>query len=355
MSINHSGISRRSFLGFAGIGALSLLAPIALAGCGAAASQGSGQPGAATTGQASLSVFRYGYTAASSDKDSGLTGLAISKGYFDEEFSKLGIQFTATPFVKAGPAINSALASGDLEVGGIGDTPAISAKAGGADTVAIAVTPSGYPVHIVVPTGSSYQGLEDLKGKKVAVANGTFLQIVFEKILADNNLTANDFQVVNMAEVDAATAVAAGSIDAAPVIAPKAGQLVGDGTGRSIYSTRGHDTESSTSVYVARSAIAKGSPDALVAFFRAIKRAEQDVSKEGTGLLRQTYIDGGLSDEVVDFAFPDDSYYVTTFKTDEKNLEILQDNAKFMKDKGLVKADVDVSSWFDGSFYDKAD
>ena len=59
----------------------------------------------------------------------GSEGIARDNGYFEEEFEKIGVKVNLIPMSGAGPAINEALASGSLDIGILGDVPAVNGKA----------------------------------------------------------------------------------------------------------------------------------------------------------------------------------------------------------------------------------
>lgn len=340
-------ISRRTF-----VSGLTCLAIIAVSGCSQQSKSASGSSSRVAT-QGAIEV-RYGYTATNSNKPNDLTGIAIERGYLKEELAKENATFKAVPFVKAGPAINSALASGSLDIGGLGDVPAISAKANGADTVLTSVVFNINRTDVVVPKGSSIKSIADLKGKRVAVQTGSYMQRIILQILKANGLSASDVQFVNMSEVDAANAIASNAIDAAPITSFKAAKLKLEGNGDSIYSTVGKDDQAALAAQVVRGGFAKDHPELIRAFYRGIIRAEKDV-KDDIAPLRQAIIDGGLAPEVVDYALPDKSYYITSYKTTDANLKLFQEASDFLVENEIVNARVDVSNWFDGSFYEEAE
>lgn len=340
-------ISRRTLLYLP-----SVLAFGGLAGCSKAATQAA--PSSAAKGSSTVFEYRVGYPATNSSKMGDLVGLADTKGYLKEEFDKVNAAFKPVPFVKAGPAINSALASNSLEASNeLGDVPALSAKAGGADTVLIGVSPAKARTDIVVPASSPVQSLADLRGKRIAVATGTYLQVVALKIIQDNGFSDGDFQFVNMAEVDSASAVAAGAVDAAVVTSFKGSKLKLDGHGRVIYTTLGNNEEAALAAQIVRADVAKEHPEVIVAFYKAVIRAQRDVEKD-IAPLREQLVNTGLGADVVDDALPKASDYITTNQTSSADLQLFQKTADFLFERGLLKSKVDVDSWFDGSYYEKA-
>lgn len=298
-------------------------------------------------------VFRYGYTATNSDVLPGLNGIALEQGYFKEELSKENAEFKAIPFVKAGPAINAALASGGLEAAGLGDVPAIVAKSQGSDTMAIDIQPSDYSTHLIISKKSGLKKVEDLKGKKVAVQSGSYMQRILYQILEKHGLSAEDVKLVNMSEVDAANAVEAGSVDATAVTEMKGIKLEQGKNVELLYDTEGVTELERTSVTLVRSKFAKEHPKVVVAYLRALIRA-QEYAKKHPEDLRKLYIKSGIEEKIVDLTYPKLTDYNSIVGTTGETKKVFEGVITFLKENGLIKKDVDLNQWYDGNFYEKA-
>src|SRR6266540_5288509 len=102
--------------------------------------------------------------------------VAKQKKWLEEELAKVGAQ----PSIKwasfaAGPPINESFASGQQDIGFLGDTPAIIGKAAGINTRIVGLTSTGpKSLAVIVPAISGIKSPKDLKGKKVAVVKGSF-------------------------------------------------------------------------------------------------------------------------------------------------------------------------------------
>lgn len=297
--------------------------------------------------------FRYGYTATNSDVLSGLNGIATQEGYFTEEFSKVNAEFKAIPFVKAGPAINSALAGGELEAGGLGDVPSIVAKAQGTNTTLIDVQPSDYSTHLIVSKNSNITEVSELKGKKVAVQTGSYMQRILYQILEKNGLSPSDVEVVNMSEVDAASAIAAESIDATAVTELKGVKLELAGSANLIYDTAGNAELIQQTAQVVRADFAKEHPEVITAYFKALIRA-QEYAKAHPEDLRNLYIKSGIEENIVDTAYPSLKDYSSLTGASDTSLETMETVVSFMKSNNLITNDVSIKDWYDGSFYNDA-
>lgn len=90
-----------------------------------------------------------------------------------------------------------AMASGNIDIGNVGNLPPIFAQAGGNQIVYVAATASNAGAQaVVVPKDSPIKTLADLKGKRLAIQKGTALQYLALKALESAKLTLNDIKPV---------------------------------------------------------------------------------------------------------------------------------------------------------------
>src|SRR5690242_11579757 len=75
----------------------------------------------------------------------------------------------------SGPPMLQAMASGSVDVGGVGDAPPVFAASGGEaiEIVGARKTNAGDQDSVVVPKGSPITSIQQLKGKKIAYASGS--------------------------------------------------------------------------------------------------------------------------------------------------------------------------------------
>ena len=164
--------------------------------------------------------------------------LAQTKGTIDGEFKKQGIRVEWSFFKGAGPAVNEAIANGQLDFAFQGDLPAIIAKANGLKTKLILATDKTTPTYLAVPSNSTASSIEDLKGKKVAIFKGTNLQLAAIKVYEELGLTEKDFKTINMDKSTTETALTTRDIDAG-WFGPEVFPLVDKGIARILYTTKG--------------------------------------------------------------------------------------------------------------------
>lgn len=210
------------------------LAPLLLAACAALllAACGDGKPASGgTPTQASSGDGKAADKTETKPKAvvnigvQGKTGIfpyAREKGYFEKAFAEVGAEVKWHEFA-SGPPHFEALAAGRLDFGGTGGTPVISGQTGGVDFKAIAVTSDGKTGNfIVVPKGSPIKKLNDLKGKKIAVAKGSSAYNFLYMALDKAGLKGDDIKEIQLQPDEARPALDSGAIDAWSIWEPYA-------------------------------------------------------------------------------------------------------------------------------------
>jgi sulfonate transport system substrate-binding protein len=178
-----------------------LLATVLLAtGCG------SGDPANAKTGSSGTSgvVLRVG------DQKAGAQPLLQAAGLLDNLPYK--IQWSS---FTAGPPLLEAVNAHAIDVGSVGDAPPIFAAAADSDITIVSAsqqTPRG--AAILVPKDSNLKTLADLKGKKVAVTQGSSANWHLLSALSSVGLTFDDITPVYLQPADALSGFSTGRLDA---------------------------------------------------------------------------------------------------------------------------------------------
>jgi len=127
----------------------------------------------------------------------------------------------------SGPPMLQAMASGSVDVGGVGDAPPVFAASGGeAIEIVGARQTSGDQDAVVVPKGSPITSIGQLKGKKVAYASGSSANYNLLTVLDKASLTTKDITLVNLQPADALAAFTSGSVEAWDVWPPYVQQVV---------------------------------------------------------------------------------------------------------------------------------
>ena len=124
--------------------------------------------------------------------------VAKQNHWLEDELKKDGITVKWSSFV-AGPPENESFAAGQQDVGVMGDTPAIIARAAGQNTRVVGISAVGpKALAVVVPKGSSIKSPAELRGKRVAVTKGSYAHHLLYVILKNAGLKFSDIKLIHL-------------------------------------------------------------------------------------------------------------------------------------------------------------
>ncbi|AYN38222.1 aliphatic sulfonate ABC transporter substrate-binding protein [Streptomyces dangxiongensis] len=170
---------------------------------------------------------KYTFTIGDNGGD-GSQALAKITGAFDDAPYK--VKFARFTY---GPPLVQAAASGDIDLGSVGDVPPITgaAKEYGFKIVAVnrSLTPSQSNENIIVPKGSKLKTLAGLKGKKIAVPQGSSAHGLALNALKSVGLSPKDVHLVFLDPAAGATAFNTGKVDAWSIWNPQSAIAVKNG------------------------------------------------------------------------------------------------------------------------------
>lgn len=283
----------------------------------------------------------------------GSEGIARDKGYFDEEFEKIGLKVNLVPMTGAGPAINEALASGSLDIGILGDVPAVNGKANGIDTTVIAFNGLNDTVVLLANPESNISEIKDLKGKKIATQKGAFMHRLLQYILESEELSIDDIEFINMPAQDALAALESGSVDVA--VTPPSDvtyKLAQENGYDEILFSRDYDGWASGGMTEIRTDLLKSNPEVAIAFLKAIIRANEFIENNPNALDEQ-WVNAGYLKESYEYSYPNKDNY-STIEATTGVVENAKNTLKFLQENDLTDGDFDIDKWYDLSYYEKA-
>lgn len=142
-------------------------------------------------------------------------------------FSSMQAEFVPYP---EGRDTGIKLANGEFDIGGTGSTPPILAAASGM-TVTYAAASSPRPANgaILIDKTSGMAAMSDLKGKSVALVDGSFLTYFLAKRLEEADLTLNDITRIDILPTPSREALRNGEVAAWVAMAPHLEQSLGSG------------------------------------------------------------------------------------------------------------------------------
>jgi sulfonate transport system substrate-binding protein len=211
------------------VGTFIAIAGLTAAGCSSSSSSSSS---ASTASSASPSA------SASSSSSVSLSSVTLNigdqKGTGAEAVLKAAGLLNTLPFkvnwsdFTSGPPMLEAMASGSVDIGGVGDAPPVFAASGGEaiEIVGARETDTGDQDAVVVPKGSSITSIQQLKGKKIAYGSGSSANYNLLTVLDKAGLTTKDVTLVNLQPANALAAFTSGSVDAWDIWPPYVQQVV---------------------------------------------------------------------------------------------------------------------------------
>ncbi|MGN0600705.1 MAG: ABC transporter substrate-binding protein [Oscillospiraceae bacterium] len=275
--------------------------------------------------------------------------LAVKDGYFEEELAKVGYYPEYIYFSGAGPEINEAFAGGNIDAAIVGDFPTFTAKSNGIDNTIIAATNQKVN-YAILTTVEDAESIHDLKDYTAVVFGGSVSDYFWQSYLEAEGIGANEIAHVN--STDATTLLTSGDAQIYPVTAYCAYFFESIGLGHVI------DTKDvnifTTFVFEINTNLIKTDPDIGVAVNKALIRASNAAQ---TDPQKQFDASAGANFDAAAW----EKYYsadptlsnLSPEITDEL-IEFYKKESQWMLDNGIIITPVDVDTFVDTSFYEKA-
>jgi len=333
---------------------IMILLTVALATSGCAAKSKTTTASTASNSSTTnvATVVKFGFVDSGKSFPTGLLGVAQEKGYISEELKKIGATLELVPFVGAGPAINEALASNSIDIGSLGDVPAVLGKSAGIDTTIIASGGIVSDAALVVPSDSKITSIVELKGKKVATMKGSYMHRTLIEMLKANGLSVNDIQFINMTAPDAEAAIISKAVDATVNPAANAQRLVLKKAGKIILDCSKNPEWKGASAIEGRTSFVKDNPKIITAIINGLNKAKkfEDANPDEA---KTIWAKSGTTKQINDLVFPDNKFGDDLIIGTEF-LERFTSVNKFLLDNKLTKTSVDINKWSDNSYYEKS-
>ena len=266
----------------------------------------------------------------------------------EEEFKAEGIKIEWTLF-PGGPAINEVFASNGIDISDYGDLPTIIGKSVGLKTVVLAAGYRGNLTYIAVPSNSPAKSIEDLKGKTVGIAKGTYMHLSFVRKLESLGLKEQDVKLVNVRAAEGQNAVVTGDLDAF-VGSSSLLKLRDKGSVKILYTSKNEPEDwKGTNALIVQEDFLKKYPNITKRFLKRFLLAAQWRSDEshraesqkldarsGTDLALIVENQAGLSLK---------NLYNPRF--DDAFVSHYKNAVQLAKQQGLIQKEIDVDQWLD--------
>ncbi len=241
------------------------------------------------------------------------------------------------PFTRY-PDVQRAIAANSVDIGPIAPNGLPTAVAQG-DRNVIAVMDLAYGGDaMIIRKGVEVHKFQDLKGKRIGLAEGGIAWMMFVMLLDKNSMTYNDIQAVNFsAPTDLVNAIKRGDVDAVDVWEPFLTQTIVEGYGSSTPVVNYNQTPlaSMNSILGANKTFATEHADALVAALRLVLKSEQQLEKDHQVWIKIVRSYSNLDDSTIDRALAGIHYGGAQLS--KAKLDAI---ATFIAKAGIVKTDV---------------
>jgi sulfonate transport system substrate-binding protein len=282
--------------------AAALLAAAVVAACSsggsgsdATASAGSGgttQAGETGVGNVTLHI--------GDQAGSGAEALLTAAGLIH----KLPFHATFSDFT-SGPPMLQAMGAGAVDIGAVGNSPPVFAAAGGSQIAivgALKSSPAGSA--IVVPKNSPIHSVADLKGKKIAVAQGSSANYHILTVLQKAGLSVTDVTLDYLQPAEGQAALSSGAVDAWDIWTPFTEAAVAKGS-RVLVTGKGYGSPYSFEV-ASRAALADpAKATAIRAYLKLINQAHLWANTHPGAWARVWAQGTGLPDSIMQTAAKD--------------------------------------------------
>lgn len=319
-------------------GVLLTSALLLLAGC---ATQSSGQSGGTSDG---APVVQYGY-----QPGNGQAIVAAAKGFYEEQLG--GKAKVKLEKFQSGPSLITAMTSGSLDFGQVGDQPAIQGKANKVDLKIIGKFLSSDKVNgLIVRPDAGIHSIKDLKGKKVGVTVGSTGQQLLYIYLQSVGLKPSDIKQVNLQPGDIVSSITFRNIDAAVTWEPYITLTASQGTTKQLADGTGYKTE--IDVIVARNSYLKAHPDIAVGILKAQQEAGQWIDTHREEALALIAKDAGLKPSVLEPVF--NKVKADDVNLTDENIASIKQSIAFSLKYKLISKTINPSDFIDTQYLQQA-
>ena len=236
---------------------------VVLAGCGGAADGDD----AAIRADGSVDLAKV--TLHVGDQKAGSRALLQAAGQLEGITYKITwSQFTS------GPPLLEAANAGAVDIGAVGNTPPIFAAAANSKIKIVAAGAQNLNAQaVLVPKTSPIRSIQELKGKKVAVAKGSSAHALLLSVLKKGGLRFADIRPQYLQPADALSAFSAGRVDAWSIWDPYTAQAEAQTGARALVFGNDFGTNYSFNVAAAKALENKAKVAALRDYLTRIDRA----------------------------------------------------------------------------------
>ena len=248
-------------------------------------------------------------------KDTGSLEKALKDNHYDIKINYVEFE--------SGPPENEAFASKQVDVGVMGNVPAISGIANGQERSIIGIAYNGEETEaVIVKNESDITAVEQLRGKKIGLVIGSIAQNYLSVLLENNGLSLSDVELINLSTGEQQQALQTGMVDAVATWEPTLSKLTANGDNRIL--------ADGTGIFLGENPI--------VEYTKAAQLIEDDIPGYAS-----KYADKFLLDkEIVESALTHAKLQISITEEDIKDL---QNTADFLYREKLITREVNIKDY----------
>ncbi|WP_298906856.1 ABC transporter substrate-binding protein [uncultured Nostoc sp.] len=285
-----------------------------------------------------ISTLRIGYVG--SVEPTGPLGWAKKKGILDRELQKAGFKNITFARFPNGPDLNEALVAGQLDVGSLGDTPAIVLRAKGVETRLLRITQFNTTAWLVAKKNGP-RSLAELKGEKIATQKGSYMHRYLLGLLAEAKI-AKDVKVVHLMTTEAKAALERGDV-AAYATSSDLGPFLKSQGFPVIDSSANHQGLSGTSLVVATESFLAKQPDFPQKFNAILTEATKDLKANSEEYYQYHAQITKYPVDIIKVSFP--LKQVSEEPLPAEGVKLLEGTKNFLVSQGLAKSNFKLTDW----------
>ncbi|MEH2404669.1 ABC transporter substrate-binding protein [Nostoc sp.] len=286
----------------------------------------------------SISTLRIGYVG--SAEPTGPLGWAKKKGILNRELQKAGFKDITFARFLNGPDLNEALVAGQLDVGSLGDTPAIVLRARGVETRLLRITQFNTTAWLVAKKNGA-RSLAELKGQKIATQKGSYMHRYLLGLLAEAKID-KDVKVVHLMTTEAKAALERGDV-AAYATSSDLGPFLKSQGFPVIDSSANHQGLSGTSLVVATESFLAKQPDFPQKFNAILTEATKDLKANSEEYYQYHAQITKYPVDIIKVSFP--LKQVSEEPLPAEGVKLLEGTKNFLVSQGLAKSNFKLTDW----------
>ena len=276
--------------------------------------------------------------------------IAKENGWFEEAFKEVGVDVEWVEF-QSGPPQFEGIAANKLDFTEVGNTPVIGGQAAGVAFKEIAATADGYKANaILVNKGSDIQSVDDLKGKKIAVAKGSSAFGFLYQALEQSGVNPEEVEIIQLQPDEARPAFENGSVDAWSIWEPFISIQLIENEAEVLVNAEDIG-RSSLSFAIARTGIIEDNPELVDIFIEVFSKAAEwrmENKEEAVQLFSELR---DLDPEVVDSVLTNTNTFAKPIT--KEFIASQQDVADLLYELKAIEKEIDTSKVVDNSFVEK--